>query len=334
MSVGDLVISREAEWIIPATLLTCGSAAFVLLEMPNYSGIIPALTLLPMWMVVAGAMGAVLLLIETIQMMMRGVDNPLARLGRLLLERLNLLIFITCGMLLTGLNMIVFMWTKPLLNYLVPFWADPYLAGVDRSIFGTDPWRLLGWLNSDFTAIFYHRVWFALMIIMLLKVLSSPSSREKSATLLTYFALWSLFGPLVHMILPAAGPVFYERMGYGTQFAGLPQAHETREAADYLWRFYVGSKFGPASGISAMPSLHIATTAWIVIAAYLFARRWLWLIVGAAVLIFLLSISLGWHYAIDGVVGGLGACAMWLACSAVLSLWLAPRRIVGQTAGA
>ena len=77
----------------------------------------------------------------------------------------------------------------------------------------------------------------------------------------------------------------------------------TREAAAYLWAIYSVQGFGGGAGISAMPSLHIATTAWIVMAIYIFARRWLAPVAGAAILIFLLSISLGWHYAVDGVVG-------------------------------
>ena len=34
----------------------------------------------------------------------------------------------------------------------------------------------------------------------------------------------------------------------------------------------------------------------------------------AGLLIFLLSISLGWHYALDGIVGG---AAAWLCCKAL-----------------
>ena len=62
-----------------------------------------------------------------------------------------------------------------------------------------------------------------------------------------------------------------------------------------------------------MPSLHIATTVWMVIAVASFARRWLVPMIGAATLIFLLSVSLGWHYAVDGVAGGGGAVVIWYA---------------------
>ena len=308
----ELNPAREAEWIIAAIVLTAGEVLFALVLIPNYSGIVPALMLLPMWMVSAAAVGAIVVLIGTIRMMAQGMDRPISRWYSAISERRWLLVFVAVAMLLAGLNMIAFMWVKPLLNHLVPFWSDPYLAAIDRQIFRTDPWRLLGWLNSDFMALFYHRGWFVLMILMLLKVLSSPSSREKNAIMLTYFALWSLFGPIVHVIAPAAGPVFYERLGYGLEFAAMPQPPQTRGVADYLWHLYIDGKFGPASGISAMPSLHIATTVWVVVAAWLFARTWIVPVSAAALLIFLLSISLGWHYAIDGLVGGAGALLLYL----------------------
>jgi hypothetical protein len=224
------------------------------------------------------------------------------------------LLLILPGILLTGLNMVTFMWVKQLLNYLVPFRADPLLAAADRMIFFTDPWRLLIWLDNWPMALFYHRAWFALMVLLLLKVLMSPPSAEKSALLLTYFLLWSVFGPAVHTLMPAAGPVFYAHLGYGDRFAALSMPPETQEVANYLWRTYRGGSFGPGAGISAMPSLHIATTAWVVIATARFARGWLFPISAMAALITLLSVALGWHYAVDGIVGAFGTYAIWRAC--------------------
>ncbi|HEX8389237.1 MAG TPA: hypothetical protein VF636_09480, partial [Sphingomonas sp.] len=53
-------------------------------------------------------------------------------------------------------------------------------------------------------------------------------------------------------------------------------------------------------------------SAWTVIAFHACARRWLPFAVAAWLLIFLLSISLGWHYALDGVVGTAAALACHL----------------------
>lgn len=308
---GRDLIWKEFDWLVPGLLLTLASAVLVFVEVPSRAGMLPVLMLLPLWLTAAFGLAGVVAVIAILRMMRSGIEHPISHCVRYLGENRKLLMFVAAGMVLTGLNMITFMWVKPLLNYLVPFRADPLLASVDRFLFGTDPWRLLTFLNTSPLAIFYHRGWFALMIITLLMLLMQPPSAQKSAILLTYFLLWSVFGPVIHTVCPAAGPVFYSALGYGNSFSGLVTVEETSEAARYLWHFYSDQSFGPGAGISAMPSLHIATTAWMVIAVAQFSRRWTLPMMGAAILIFLLSISLGWHYAVDGIVGGAGAYVIW-----------------------
>jgi hypothetical protein len=292
-------------WLVPSIALTVALGGGALAMMPDYSGVLPALSLLPLWLFVSAALAS---LYAYLRMMFGGVKSPIAHIATTVRERWRELLMIGVGISVAGLNMCAFMWTKPLLNHYVAFWADPQLAAFDRLLFlGHDPWTLLSWLNSFGTALFYHRGWFAMMIVTLLVVLSRPASPQKSAIMVTYFLLWSLVGPLIHLLLPAAGPVFFERLGYGNTFAAMPVPHEMTEMADYLWRVYSGEQFGPGSGISAMPSLHIATTAWMVMAIYVLARPWTFAIALPGILIFLLSISLGWHYAADGLVGGLAA---------------------------
>lgn len=317
-------MSRELEWIVPGLVLTCALAAFTLWQMPRYAGVLPALMLLPLWMLAAAVFAGLAALGSIVRMMRNGIEHPGLHCIAYLRGNWRRILFVSLCMVLAGFNMITFMWVKPLLNYLVPFWADPYLASFDRQLFGTDPWRLLTWLNVTPLAIFYHRGWFALMIVVLMKVLASRPSPQKSAILLTYFLLWSVFGPVGHMLLPAGGPVFFAHLGHGGAFDALVMEPETRKVAQYLWRFYDEQSFGPGAGISAMPSLHIATTAWIVIAVRRFAPRWTLPMTGAGVLIFLLSISLGWHYAVDGVVGALGA---FVICRVVLRVLNAPRSV-------
>jgi hypothetical protein len=228
---------------------------------------------------------------------------------------------IAIGVALAGLNMVTFMWIKPLLNYLVLFDADPALANIDYWLFlGHDPWRLLSFLNSTPMAVFYHRGWFALMIVTLLLALSRPGSTEKSAVMLSYFLLWSVIGPAIHAVLPAGGPIFFEQLGYGDRFAAMQLPEEITSMSNYLWATYSGGTFGPGAGISAMPSLHIATTAWMVIAVCKFAPRWTGVMVGLGLLIFMLSVSLGWHYAIDGIVGAVSAILCYR-----FGLWLFSR---------
>ena len=312
-------LSQELDWVVPGVLLTFGLAAFSLYGMSGYNSVLPALMILPLWLLAFLISAGIVAAGSVLRMMRSGAEHPIAECIQFLRQNVKPLAFIAIGMVLTGLNMIAFMWAKPLLNYLVPFWADPYLASVDRQLFGTEPWHLLASLNLTPLAYFYHRGWFALMILVLLKVLMSPTSAQKSAILLTYFLLWSIFGPLVHCLLPAAGPVFYARLGYGNAFSGLIMEPETRKLADYLWRTYSDQTFGAGAGISAMPSLHIATTGWMIIATKQFAPRWMLPMSVAGLLIFLLSISLGWHYAADGIFGVIGAYVIWRATLAIFN---------------
>jgi hypothetical protein len=308
---------NERDWLVPSLLLTLVSGSFGIVMIPDYSGILPALGILPLWMLAAAILGSVY---GFFAMAAARVESPLARTRAYFLVEWRKPVFLTFCLLLAGVNMTTFMWVKPLLNYLVPFWADPALADLDRALFlGRDPWTLFGWLNSTPMAIFYHRGWFAMMVLTLIVILAAPPSPAKSAMMLTYFALWSVVGPVVHALLPAAGPVFYAQLGYGDRFAALETAPETTEMASYLWAVYAGEGFGPGSGISAMPSLHIATTAWMIVAVYIFARRWLIPVAAAGLLIFLLSISLGWHYALDGLAGAAATCLCYRLFSFVFA---------------
>lgn len=292
---------KESSWLAPSIAVTALSALIAIIVIPDTTGVIPALGLLPFWMIAAALIGS---LYGVIAMARAGVKQPLSHIGRFFRNDWRKFVFWSLCILLAGVNMTTFMWIKPLLNYLIPFRADPILADIDKVIFlGHDPWTLLTGLNTTAAAVFYHRGWFAMMILALIVVLSAPPSPEKSAAMLTYFACWSVVGPLIHALLPAAGPIFYMQLGYGDRFAALENVSETRAVAAYLWAIYADTGFGPGSGISAMQSLHIATTVWMVLAVQVFAPRLFMPALLVGFLVFLLSIALGWHYAMDGVVG-------------------------------
>ncbi|QIK95668.1 hypothetical protein G7076_03555 [Sphingomonas sp. HDW15A] len=299
--------ASDRSWLIPSVAMTGVLALFVILFAPAEANYRSALGLLPLWTLCAVVISLCAALPMIFAMMRRKEERPIATMTKLIKQRWKKLLVVFVGFELAGLNMIAFMWAKPLLNYLVPFWADPLLLKIDSIILlGVRPDRFLAGLNTDGLAIFYHRFWFAMMVAALLYTLTLQPSRRKSALLLTYFALWTFVGPIVHSLLPAGGPIFYERLGHGHLF--VPGAPKTNELADYLWSIYSKTGFGPGAGISAMPSLHIATIVWVCIVA---RGRWRWPTYAASFLIFLLSMSLGWHYAVDGIVGGFAAIALY-----------------------
>lgn len=218
---------------------------------------------------------------------------------------------VALGAMLAAIDIYCFMWLKPQIAEMVPFHADPTLAAWDKALFlGTDPWELLAFLQHEIVAVIYTPVWFLSVMACLYWLLFQPRSRERSVLIVTYFALWSLFGPIGQALMPAGGPIFYERItGDAARFATLmPEIPEfSRTIASYLWHAYENRMLVDGAGISAMPSLHVATMAW---EAILFARlapRFAPVAYGAALFIWASSIALGWHYALDGVAGAAGA---------------------------
>ena len=310
------VFAQERVWFIPAAALTLVSAIFALALIPLKTDLLPALSILPAWTGLALMIAAVWAFADAA---LRKVDSPLSALRSWLWRDWRRVAAIAAIMTLAGANMITFMWIKPLLNYLVPFHADPMLANLDNALFfGNEPWAVLEPLTFAGGATVYHPLWFTAMLFSLLMAANAKASPERSAVLLTYFFLWSVVGPLIHSLVPAAGPIFYERMGYGTRFSGLGGGPEMRGVSDYLWNIYTSKSFGAGSGISAMPSLHVTISSWIVIVFYIFARRWLWVAVFAWAVIFTLSVGLGWHYALDGIVGAASAATCYAVLLAIV----------------
>lgn len=302
---------RDIGWLYFAAGLTVASAGLALALTPQISGLLPALRILPAWMAAAVLVGA-LGLYGT--MAYERVASPFAAIVKLWREERGRVIGALAILLLAGLNMIAFMWMKTLLNYQVPFWADPLLARADATLFlGHDPWRLAAPLVFEHAGKVYHPIWFVMMITLVAVAAWARPSAKRSAVLVSYFVLWSMAGPVIHCLLPAGGPIFFEALGHGRRFADIVPTAETAQVAGYLWTIYSSEAFGTGAGISAMPSLHVTMAAWMVLASLALAPRLLMPVaVGASVVAFL-SVALGWHYAVDGIVGALVAVGTYRA---------------------
>ncbi len=270
----------------------------------------PTTTIFYGWLTFMGFVAACHVLWTTVRMASLGLERPLAALlAKLDWQQIK---SICLWSILLALNLTFFCIIKAQLGQIVSFSADPLLADIDKMLLGADAWRLTEWFNHQNLAFIYHRGWFFWLAFVTFYVCKQPASSEKDRLLLSYVMLWSFFGPIVHLMLPAAGPVFYSELGYGDRFVGLVQSESSLAVKAYLWDSYVNKVFYPASGISAMPSLHLATMFWSLIAIR--NTRWLafgWLFTAY---IFLGSIAIGWHYAVDGIAGGIGAVlCYWIA---------------------
>jgi hypothetical protein len=308
----------EREWFVPCIALTAGAALFALFNVARPIDLLPAMGILPAWMAAIFIIASVAGLVR---MGVRGEARPMATARAFAVRERKALAAAALVLFLAGLNMVAFMWIKPLLNVMVPFTADPLLADLDRALFfGKEPWTAFQWLNFPAAGLLYHPGWFFSVMVGLMVTVAARPSPERSAVLLSYFVLWTLVAPLVHTALPAAGPIFYERLGLGDRFSALPLYGETRAVRDYLWSFYASGSFGAGNGISAMPSMHVTTSSWVVVAIWVSARAWLPLAVAAWATIFSMSVALGWHYALDGIVGAIAALCCFMILRAVVRL--------------
>ena len=312
----------EREWLVPSAILTAGLglAALLLMPLAGYKHIPPYFGHFINWVKVFLFGGAFVTAVFLARQALTGAESPLRELWKNILQNGRTYAMIAAGIMLAGIDMLFFMWIKPEVTAVSPFWADDLLAKVDHAIFRTDPWRLFSGIDLTFHAWAYSFFWAVAIMVTLMWLVVQPPSRERSASLLNYFVLWSLFGPIGQFLGSAAGPIFYERVGLGDRFdplhAHIPEI--TNRLSGYLWTFHTTGTLGVGAGISAMPSLHIATVTWIYLAFRGQRSRMAPLSVLFALYMWAMSVALGWHYAIDGIVGAAGA----VGCHALCRAWL------------
>ena len=216
-------------------------------------------------------------------------------------------------------------WAKCSIPWAVGFGWEGIWAAADRSIFGTDAWRWAHGIMPDFLASawsFYYAMMWGFALVFSGTFISAFASRRFAATFFTATMLsWLIGGIGMAYAMSAAGPVFAHLAdpGLAVQFKPLhaelsrllPNNDLVLMSQRYLEagvRMKVAAKGG---GISAMPSMHMATATILICAAW--RTRWLPLVLLFWSLTFFGSVYLGYHYAIDAPVAAAVAVACWAA---------------------
>jgi uncharacterized membrane protein YuzA (DUF378 family) len=228
------------------------------------------------------------------------------------------------GAFLVGVSSSLFMALKIAIPSLVPFWLDKPLAAAEAGLFGVEPYQLLDSLFGRATVLVdrVYGLWVPVQIIVLFSVMIAPASRAKTRALTANAAAWFLLGVVAATMLSSAGPIFFDRAFSGTHFAALHQILESHGAsmvlstADAMWLARFSDHPGLVAGISAVPSMHIAISLWILLVTREFAPRAVPLAAAYFAFIWIASVQLGWHYVTDGLVGVAGMASLW---------WLAGR---------
>jgi len=316
-------VAHDSSWIAPAATFVAAQylAALFVSAVVRAPEMPPTVSYMIFAAVVSFICGLFLFLKRLWQLWAEGEEEPIERLSSE--TNGSAVICYLLGFQLIALQIGALTWLKQMLPYVVPFWADPLLAAADRIVLRTDAWRIIPISlvhPLDVLYPFWGPVKFAVLIFML----ALPSSRVKSRALLAYFMTVGLLGVIGQYALSSAGPVFYGQVVGRADFAGLIErnAHHAPLVGvmtSYLWSDYIHHSSVIGAGISAMPSMHVATTTWTALAVQTLWPRsrvlaWLWWAV-----IFLGSIALGWHYFIDSLFAGVGAFGCWKM--APLFLW-------------
>ncbi|MBL8791200.1 MAG: phosphatase PAP2 family protein [Rhizobiales bacterium] len=224
---------------------------------------------------------------------------------------------------------------KANITSFIPFALDETLDRWDAAIhFGYRPWELLqpvlGYPIVTMLLNVNYNAWFFVMnIFWAYHAFLAKPGVERTRFFLSFILIWSLGGTLAAILTSSAGPCFYGRIGlspdpYAPLMAYLNQVHELYplwaiDTQNMLWDFRSqGSVFG---GISAMPSMHNATALLFVLAAWNKGRLLRGILIAHMLLVFIASVHLGWHYAIDGYAAWPIAAALWWLAGRIAAWW-------------
>ncbi|MGC4251743.1 MAG: phosphatase PAP2 family protein [Sphingobium sp.] len=212
------------------------------------------------------------------------------------------------------------------------FGFENSLIEADRMLFGQDAWRITHSLlpTAGATKVIdslYHG-WFLPMVIgVALCSFAAPDSILARRYLIAYILLWTVQGSLLAFWMPAAGPALHDMMqGGSTPFTALTHELASQDiwlkaqgfgglgaldCQERLLKLFGTENFAIGGGISAMPSLHNAMSALFALAAWKLRRTMGVIATLYALFIWIGSVHLGWHYAVDGIVAWIATLMCW-----------------------
>ncbi|WP_065373001.1 phosphatase PAP2 family protein [Ensifer adhaerens] len=229
---------------------------------------------------------------------------------------------------------------KSTIPAIVPFSWDESLIQLARVLFGgVDPHvltsKVFGNVYSLVALNFVYNLWMVNFTLLMIVVAWIGNHELRLRYILTTLLTWFVGGNILALPLSSSGPCFVELLYRDDTYAPLMALLRNVDAdtgmvgaliaQDILWEAYTGDG-GAVSGISAMPSLHVAVA--VIIACVTWQRGGVCRKIGLAyaVTIYIGSIQLGWHYATDGIIGGGIALLFWKPF-ADLTDWSLSRRL-------
>ncbi|MFT3730187.1 MAG: phosphatase PAP2 family protein [Hyphomicrobium sp.] len=219
-----------------------------------------------------------------------------------------------------GVAMLAFMYVYAIFKYNIPLiapfsWDQTFEVWGRMLHFGLHPWQWLAPLlgNPTVTSLLCanYVLWGALLWGTTVALgFSGKNNVLRTRFFLTFMLTWSIGGSLLAIAFSSAGPCFWQSLNlpgnpYGGVMENLHASNNVFTRAvlltqDTLWQGY--SNHALIAGISAMPSMHNATALLLALTGLHFGRVIAITMWTHCILVFIGSIWLGWHYAVDGYV--------------------------------
>lgn len=212
---------------------------------------------------------------------------------------------------------------------------------------GIEPWR---WLHPivGFPAITQlidqaYFAWYYVVTLCLVWQAWNPNRGARTRFFVAYALTIVLLGTAMAHALASGGPVFYAGLvagqdPYGGLVTYLHEVHAQEPLrAVRLQHLVWANHFSGARqfwlAMSAMPSLHVALAAVFACAAWAQSRHLGMILTAFAAATLLGSVSLGWHFAVDGYVGIAGALGCWWIAGRVTRSRGGQKPSVGRCSG-
>jgi len=214
-------------------------------------------------------------------------------------------------------------------------WDATFIAWDRALFFGYDAWEVLqpvlGYPVVTAALALLYQLWFLLLYPgVLFFAFARIDADVRRRFFLTYVLSWTLVGGAMATWLASAGPCFVGPLlddpSFDAQMAYLNAANEqvpvmTLTVQQMLLDWFHADADGLGSGITAMPSMHVAIAFLYWIATReISPRLGRWFCAFFAV-IWIGSVPLAYHYAVDGLVSVIAVAAIWWTSRHAIAAW-------------
>lgn len=228
---------------------------------------------------------------------------------------------------------------KEMIPGIHPFTWDHEFAALDNFLhFGIDPWKFLHPLFSlpfvTYALNVNYNAWLvAVFVALYWQLFSKANPTVRMQFFYAFLLCWAINGTLLATIFSSAGPCFFERLTgsdyYAPLMAHLNSANKIYQifaidTQNMVWNAASKNQSMIGGGISAMPSIHVATALLFWLLARELKNKYERLFMIFFILIVLGSIYLGWHYAVDGYLSMITTYAIWKISGCAARKLIAP----------